>query len=45
MNRGRYLGELTMTGGLDQKGKYISLLDESGNTVDSAGKTLGNTSQ
>lgn len=45
MNRGRYLGTLTMAGGLDQNGKIVSSLNESGNTVDSAGKMLGNTSE
>lgn len=45
MNRGRYLGELTTAGGLDQNGKLVSSLDESGNTVDSVGKILGSTSR
>lgn len=41
MNRDRYLGSLTSEGGFDQNSKSISKVEDSGITVDSAGKILG----
>jgi hypothetical protein len=41
MNRDRLLGKLTSEGGFDQNGKSISKLEDSGITVDSSGKILG----
>lgn len=45
MNRDRYLGKLNQEGGFDQNGKLVSTLQNSGITVDSAGKILGSVSQ
>lgn len=41
MNRGRFLGNLTSEGGFDPNGNSISKLEDSGITVDSAGRILG----
>lgn len=41
MNRDRQLGTLTSQGGFDQNGEAISKLEDSGITVDSAGRILG----
>ncbi len=45
MNRDRYLGKLTSEGGFDQNDKYVSKLESSGITVDSAGRILGDVPQ
>jgi hypothetical protein len=41
MNGDRYLGKLTTEGGFDQNGESVSILQNSGITVDSAGRILG----
>lgn len=45
MNRDRYLGKITSEGGFDQNDKSVSVFQNSGITVDSAGKILGSVPQ
>jgi len=41
INRDRYLGILTSEGGFDQNGKPVSIVENSGITVDSSERILG----